>query len=260
MELILKYTTSTLLVRDIDGSTPLHCAVQRGFGAITEAIVAVAPNDALYMENGVGETPLDMSNLQRTLEIIPEYTSTMRWPKTPSVLSVDVSRSLDSPVEVETLEKELPKLRETLSWLEAGGVLVKGTRVAREVEKFAERMEGVLVERRARRDAAIAKSGENDEGAENPPLRKGPVDREDRARTLKAVKDAVAAAPRKRLLIHLLDVQRSVRGNLTRCAEETKLATAFDDRDGLLLDEGKEGDEREGSLVYEYVKVKLDTT
>lgn len=257
MELILKYTTSTLLIRDIDGSTPLHCAVQRGFGAITEAIVTIAPNDAFYMENGVGETPLDMSNLQRTLKIIREYPSTMRWPRTPNTLSVDVSQSLDSPVEVETLETELPKLRETLSRLEVDGILVKGTKVAKEVEKFAERMDTVLVERKAKRDAALAGT-KNDEGTEKPPL-KGPVDRQDSARTLKAVNDAVVAAPRKRLLIHLLDVQRSVRGNLARCAEETKLATTLDDREGL-LDEEKGGDEREGSLVYEYVKVKVDTT
>ena len=64
----------------------------------------------------------------------------------------------------------------------------------------------------------------------------------------KAVNDAVAAAPGKRVLIHSLDVKPEISSGrlgpgLARYAEEMKFPSTLDD-----------------SLVYEYVKVKVETT
>ena len=64
----------------------------------------------------------------------------------------------------------------------------------------------------------------------------------------KAVNDVVEAAPRKRLLIHSLDVNPEISSGrlgpgLARYPEEMKFPTTLDD-----------------SLVYEYIKVKVDTT
>ena len=51
----------------------------------------------------------------------------------------DCQLDLDFLVNVETLETGFLELRETLSGLEADGILVKGTALAAEVERFAER-------------------------------------------------------------------------------------------------------------------------
>ena len=64
----------------------------------------------------------------------------------------------------------------------------------------------------------------------------------------KVVNNAVAAAQRKRVLIHSLDVKPEISSGslgpgLARYAEQMKFPTTLDD-----------------SLVYEYVKVKVETT
>ena len=67
----------------------------------------------------------------------------------------DCLLDLDFLVNVETLETGFLGLRETLSGLEADGMLVKGTVLAAEVERFAERMKIALLEKRAKRETAL---------------------------------------------------------------------------------------------------------
>jgi ankyrin repeat protein len=54
---------ATVLRKDADGSTPLHIAVQNTNTAIVELLLQHGPTEQLYMENSVGQTPLDIASL-----------------------------------------------------------------------------------------------------------------------------------------------------------------------------------------------------
>ena len=51
-------SNSDMLLRDSEGFTPLHAAVQRGFPQSTRLLLKLGPSTALHLENGVGGIPL----------------------------------------------------------------------------------------------------------------------------------------------------------------------------------------------------------
>ncbi|KAF8905746.1 hypothetical protein CPB84DRAFT_1844751 [Gymnopilus junonius] len=69
LKILLDYSTSSILVRDVDGQTPLLCAVNRSLSNITRLLLSASSNaiDALFMENSVGNTPVELCALKRSL-------------------------------------------------------------------------------------------------------------------------------------------------------------------------------------------------
>ncbi|KAH9017611.1 ankyrin repeat protein [Lactarius pseudohatsudake] len=193
-----------LLLRDADWSTPLHVAAQNADTVVVEVLLKYGPTQLLYAENSVGQTPLDIASLKG----LPRETGSTV--PTPTELPMNVWRQLISPPEgpplfdVEKQKTEIPRLRATLDTLLADGLLVDGTKLTTELFAFAGRMEGRLAIETARKNAA-------DEGELDPLEPQGST-----ARTYFALRDAAAARPGTRQLVHMVDVQRSVQRNLAR--------------------------------------------
>jgi Ankyrin repeats (3 copies) len=204
-----------LLLRDADGSTPLHVAVQKADTLLAELLLKHGPTQ-LYTENSVGQTPLDVASLKG----LPRVTSPT-W-LTARVLPTKVDADaplrpaqMQRPFDVEKQKTEIPKLRATLDTLLADGLIVHGTNLATGLLAFASRMEERLVVETARKNATMKQTKE----AEVDSLRVVPQDAT--AGTYFALCDAVAARPGTRQLVHLADVQRSVQWNLAQQAEGT---------------------------------------
>lgn len=51
----------TLLMRNSDGSIPLHVAARKGFASIASALATYGPPESLHLENAVGDTPLEIA-------------------------------------------------------------------------------------------------------------------------------------------------------------------------------------------------------
>ena len=201
-----------LLLRDADGSTPLHIAVQNADTVLAELLLKHGPTQLLYTENSVGQTPLDIASLKGlprmsgTVELIPtmlpcKAESHLRTPRTAPLFDVEKQKI------------EIPKLRATLDTLLADGSLVLGTKLATELLAFATRMEGRLAVETARKDAKEKGAGQ---GELDPLWPQGTT-----ARTYFVLRDAAATRPGTRQLVHLADVQRSVERNLAQQAQLT---------------------------------------
>jgi hypothetical protein len=201
------------LRKDVDASTPLHIAAQNANTTLAEVLLQYGPTEQLYAENGVGQTPLEIAGLK----VLPrEIGSEVPRPSEPQVnIANEVhSQRASAPFDVEKQKVEIPKLRATLDGLLADGRLVRGAKLTTELFAFAYRLEGKLAIEVARQNAA----------------RKVPIPRDDEddhvsshgtpASTYVLLRDAAAARPGLRQLVHLADVQRSVQRDLARQAEE----------------------------------------
>ena len=237
-----KYTTTTrtildfgvdptiFLRRDADGSIPLHIAVQNTNMALVEVLLRYGPTEQLYTENGVGQTPLDIASLK----FLPRVTGCVEV-SVPNVPKVDVANQVNglkrtAPFDVEKQKEEIPKLRATLDLLLAEGRLVNGTKLATELLAFASHMEEKLAAEIAKMDAA-EKAVEKDE-VENEASSDTPES------TYVLLRDAAAARPGGRRLVHLADVRQSVQRSLAQPA-----ATSFANRGHLSVAWGIEEEE-----------------
>jgi hypothetical protein len=136
-------------VQDVNGCTPLHCAVHAGFADITEFLSTEVPPLALHMEDGVGDTPLETASAKLNLECTTELKNQSLEP--PPALDDSMVNGASFPPRVTAtyLEGELLKLRATIEQLTQEGLLIKGTSIADELVKFADMMDAKLEEAKA---------------------------------------------------------------------------------------------------------------
>ena len=201
------------LSKDADGSIPLHIAVQNASTALDELLIQYGPLEQFYTENSVGQTPLEIAGLK----FLPRVTgfNLAPLPAEPQVNVVGQVSSLKrtAPFDLEKQGVEIPKLCATLNMLVADGWLVPGTKLATELFAFADGMEKKLaIEIATRKD--VAKGA--DEGDEIDPAIApcgSPAD------MYVMLRDAVAARPGPRHLVHVADVQRSVERGLVHQAK-----------------------------------------
>ena len=210
--------SAIVLRKDADGSTPLHIAAQNTNTAIVELLLQHGPTEQLYMENSVGQTPLDIASLKN----LPRVTA----PVEPLQPDANINYQLRilknvAPFDVEKQKVEIPKLRATLDALLADGHLVRDTKLATELLAFASQMEGKLAIEMARKSAAGKDTEGGDGNHVNPVAPQGTT-----ASTYVLLRDAVAARPGHRQLVHLTDVQHSVKWCLTREAEKPFFASS----------------------------------
>lgn len=209
------------LRKDVDASTPLHIAAQNANTTLAEILLQYGPTEQLYAENGVGQTPLEIAGLK----VLPREIGSVEVPQ-PSEPRVNIANEVhiqraSAPFDVEKQKVEIPKLRATLDGLLADGRLVRGAKLTTELFAFADRLEGTLAIEIAKQNAA----------------RKVPIPRDDEddhvsshgttASTYALLRDAAAARPGLRQLVHLADVQRSVQRDLARQAEEDLLRSRW---------------------------------
>lgn len=241
VEIIIKFTKLSLLARDATGSTPVHLAVSRAFPKITQMLVEAAPPEALYLENGVGSTPLEIAYLgdlvECTQNVNPPYA------QTPPVLIGDKVGLSPARWNLEHLEVEVPKLAATIEELSQNGKLRKRTKVTTELGKFAKLMETHLETARSRKE-------EVPEG-----VKKAVVEEQDHAKTIEYLRKCLVSYTGERQLVHLIDVQKSVHSDLPERQNDKKVKDNA--RDEGLWDQGSDAKEGERGMVCKYLELEL---
>ncbi|KAH8991559.1 hypothetical protein EDB92DRAFT_2103608 [Lactarius akahatsu] len=224
VEIILEFgiEPAVFLLREADGSTPLRVAVQNADAALAEVLLKHGPTQLLYTENSV------------SLKGLPRVTGDMGVPRV-TELPMNVEHHLHTsqkspPFDVEKQKKEIPRLRATLDMLLADGLLADGSKVTTELLAFAGPMEEGLAVETAQKNEAERQAGEGE----------GELEPGTTTHTYFALRDAAAALPGRRQLVHLADVQRSVQRNLAQ--QDGGTLVRWSERSRVADKEDKESD------------------
>jgi hypothetical protein len=177
-----------LLLRDVNGRTPLHVAALKTDTVIAELLLKHGPTEHLYTENCVGKTPLDIASLQGP----PQDLNRIKYRYPPADLTTNIETSLrytrqSPPFQLQKQKREIPKLRATLDTLLANGSIVPGSELATELLTFADHMERRLAEE------TVRKKPEEKEADEGEVKHTGP--RGTTTSVYIALRNAVAACP-----------------------------------------------------------------
>lgn len=191
----------TILIRDVRATMPLHSAVRSGFADIASLLITHGGADALYSENGVGETALDVATVQWLLNAtrdgyqgklpsfnnLPGRESAMSSPRAPAV---------------EKLASEIKMLEQVRGMLMEQGKLDANAQLKDALDSFIAFLSGKLDEHAETSDSEPA------------PRTTRTMDSMHRYMTFKVVSSSVFASPGTRRLVHLIDVQKSVGSSL----------------------------------------------
>jgi len=250
---ILGYSTASVLLRDIDGSTCLHTAVRSQFPKIFKALAAVVDGEALQMEDSVGHTILEVVSMPELEDRTKAFLRTV--PSSPSELDPSsITHNYRHPYDKEAikrLEKELPYLHGVIDILIPEERKKRRTKVIWELNTFATMVDTRMKKAKALLEAEPAYKREEAEKQVNM------LDWADARETLIAVREALASRPAKRQLVHVTDVQKSV-------ASDLKAAKQANDHNGGGkrhddLEEEKEikvEQELKESMIGEYVDLE----
>lgn len=201
-----------LLLRDVDGSTPLHVAVRKTDTVIAELLLKYGPTEHLFTENCVGQTPLDIASLT-SLNCLPRGMSQGQS----AFLMTNIQAHLSSNphrFKLKIQKREILKLRATLDTLLSDGSIAPGSKLATELLAFADRMERRLAEETERKEAEEKEDKKKKGKGEGDGEIKHTGPRGTTAAMYITLRDAAAARPGLRRLVHLADTQRSVQRNL----------------------------------------------
>jgi len=224
------YSKNSILLQDVDGRAPLHCAVVNSFSSIVKTLVAAAP-DALTMENGVGNTPLEIASLKDLIQRVSNFTTSSQQGRysqsgdelRPNGLDVEPRRIQISLIE--KYEAELEETREVVgTMLDQATIAMKEKEVLKmELTKWLNRvteMVRIAKESEAPNEAKRQKEAEvfeKKDKAERYPQK----DSADISETLSVIHEYLktlsdGGSSIRRQLIHLLDVQKSVGATLIK--------------------------------------------
>lgn len=244
VELILDYSKPKI-VRDAEGSTVLHTAVQSNFAEITKRLLAGGLTEALFIENGVGRTVYDMVILQDLVNRVKSFSRsrTINIDKLSDYTKITGSRRFD----VEDLESKLLQLRPTIESLVQAGKLRDQSQLTLELNAFVALMETRLKEAKATETLIQAKEELEQD-------KKDVTDTENIEETFKLITKAFSAVSKGRELIQLFDVQRSVQNSLAVSNRKVEVAVSVDD-DGLAPEKQEEEQERKESLIFQHVHI-----
>jgi hypothetical protein len=200
VELLLARSHVANTIRDSDGCLPLHIAVRCGSSRIAKMLVDASPS-TLFMEDGVGSTAAESATITLFRERMNHFShdtfNLQIATSPPTTANKDPER-----FDLAHLEKELPRLRETIDSLLKVGKLRKDTKLEKELLGFAEKMEDHI--RRLQQAPVVVER-------EKEIL----TDVQDHNATYDVIKEALNHVEGERQLVHLLDVQKSVVGSLT---------------------------------------------
>jgi hypothetical protein len=225
---------SKLLIRDVNGYTPLHRVVQAGFAELTRLLLDAGGLDGLHMENGVGQTPLEIATQQELLW----RTSMLNGSHTNAPeLQCHFVGAGPARADAER-DPRVSKLKTVIDELIANGRLQTNSKPCTELLAFVERME-------AKADLSF-EAGEKQDDEEE---KKDPIDQVNRALTLQLVQEAVARHASQRSLLRLLDVQKSVQSSLNKFKRRAPLGST-QQSEGLEPEESSDVVERNKGLVF----------
>ena len=178
---------------------PSYIAVRCGSSRVAKMLIDASPS-TLFMEDGVGSTAFDSAALNLFGERMDHFSrktfSLQVATSNPTTANKDPER-----FDLGHLERELPRLRETIDSLLKVGKLRKDTKLERELLGFAEKMEDHM-RRLQQTPVAVGREEEN------------LIDVQDRNVTYAVIKEALDHVQGERQRVHLLEVQKSVDGSL----------------------------------------------
>jgi hypothetical protein len=136
--------------------------------AIVDPLLQYDPTEQLYIESGVGQTPLDIAILKNFPRVTaPVEAGRPFQPQANLGYQLSLLKNAAS-FDVEKQKVEIPKLPATLDTLLAEGRLVRDTKLATESLAFAGHLEGNLVIEMARKSAADKDTEGGDGNEVNP--------------------------------------------------------------------------------------------
>ena len=211
------------LLRSQDGSTPLHIATRTSVATITRLIGEASPEEAFQMEDGVGNTPLEIAtfNWLRT-SALDSFCGTL-----PTIQLFDKSMlSLYHRMEpqVVTLE-EAKALKDTIARLVPSGRLRKGTKLTTDLTAFADKKSA---EAKKRAECEAHKKSDSGSGGAN--YENDTIEHADAIKTMEYIIAAASTRHGPRQLVHLIDVHRSVQGSLDKSVYKESSYGGYDYR------------------------------
>ncbi|KAG8952590.1 hypothetical protein FRC04_003951 [Tulasnella sp. 424] len=206
----------TLLLRDCTGATPLHWAILKSWFKMVSLLVDAGPTEMLYMENGVGSTPLEVTRLQFLTQTLRGLVSPLNPPIGLNTLAIGSMNLTPEPGMRDRDEEEVRSLRRVINGIKNSGALANRPELLEVLSIFADRSEqefATWVAQRPQDEIQSTSSGTNN-GI-------------DVKATFDVFSKAVAEVHRRQL-VHLRDVQLAV---LTAVESQMQLPS----RVGLLL-------------------------
>ncbi|KIO24997.1 hypothetical protein M407DRAFT_211280 [Tulasnella calospora MUT 4182] len=189
-----------LLLRDCTGATPLHSAILSGHSKIVSLLVAASPPEMLYVENGVGLTPLEITQLQFLTTTLSRLTYPLIHPPGLDVNGVDRSNPSLAPGMRDRDEEEVKSLRRVIDGIKASGALAKKPELLEVLSNFADRSEQEFA-------AWVARKSKGE--TQQTPSQPDEYDVCDVKATFDVVSKAVTEVHPRRL-VHLRDIQLAV--------------------------------------------------
>ncbi|OCB86360.1 ankyrin [Sanghuangporus baumii] len=187
---------------------PLHAAVHNGFSKIVTLLVEAVPgSESLYSKNSVGEAVLETAWAEFLIDSIRNNYPGYDLLGYGNLRTLDSSSILTAPVREDShdLGTELELLKSVHANLLRDGKLAANVKLKEALDAFIP-----YLSEKVRSEA------------ESPviPTQEDTTDKCDPRKTFKIVSAAVSAIPARRQLVHLTDVQRSVRASLEKVAKK----------------------------------------
>lgn len=221
VSILVEYNKDSLLTRDVDGQTPLHCAVARSFPTIVKTLLDVTPGEGLLMENGVGNTPVDIITLAELVQRVKQLSSIVSDQRSSSSdglnpSSINASDSRIPASYFTKYETEFKELRVVIRDMADRG---KSSGLMDEVEKWVSKMEVIVSAAKTREERKEAERKAREEEEKKKHVDQYPSASASVPDTFEVVKKAAQdrlGMSTTRQLIHLLDVQKSVKCTLSK--------------------------------------------
>ncbi|KAG9049851.1 hypothetical protein FS837_008901 [Tulasnella sp. UAMH 9824] len=192
----------TLLFRDSTGATPLHSAILSGWSEIISRLISIGPPEMLYLENGVGSTPMEMVRLPLLTQTLSRLGRSLGQPRTFDIDGVDNLSLTPAPGMRNRDKQEVKSLRRVIEGIRTSGVLAKRPELFEVLSNFADRSEHEFAAWVAQKPKEEVETTPTDTDYDEYDERKVKA-------TFNVFSKAVVEV-HQRQLVHLNDVQRAV--------------------------------------------------
>lgn len=207
----LSAVKDALYVRDRKGSLPVHVAVHQGWAKIVSLIIANGGSDSLYCENAVGETPIETATIQwllsATRNAFDDGLESTR------AMNMYNNWRVEAPLTIDRLPSQVKVLKDVLTQLERDGKLSVNSDLKKVFESFVD----YLDRKREEGEAMAAK-----ESSTTTAMNNNQFDKTNTKETLKVVSSFISTSVGERQIVHLIDVQNSVRNSIDRATKPLK--------------------------------------
>ncbi|KIO24986.1 hypothetical protein M407DRAFT_25631 [Tulasnella calospora MUT 4182] len=131
----------TLILRDCTGATPFHSAILNGWSKTVSHLISIGPQEMLYMENGVGSTPMEITRLQFLTQALRGLLTPLILPDGFSTRGIDNLSLTATPGMRERDREEVKSLRRVIAGIKSSGSLARKPELLKVLSDFADRSE-----------------------------------------------------------------------------------------------------------------------